>query len=367
MQATIATGRITGVDTSAADAEPGVLAVLTHRNAPRLALADDPELAVLQTDEIAFRGQLVGGVVAETPEIARHAARLVRLDCAERAHDVELRSDRDDLYKPLNAAFFGRGGGELMDGSPADSALGDATAALASADIRLDATYSTPMVHHNPMEPHTAVVDWTDDGLTLYCSTQSVTMSRDLMAAVLGLDPRRVRVISPHVGGAFGSKVYPHAYGRHRRHRRGHRQRRAPRDRHPRPGPADHPGQAAGRDLVLWPARFAGQLAASGAGGAPTPLRQWGNIARRSIARVLDVLGRCDNAARCRAGRREPVNLSGRSTRGPPGSGRPRRRRAGTGRLRGVRARPNPGRSRATSRPDRRSAGPDVRGAGSTG
>ncbi|MET8954007.1 xanthine dehydrogenase family protein molybdopterin-binding subunit [Streptomyces sp. NPDC004393] len=212
VQATIATGRVTGVDTSAADAEPGVLAVLTHRNAPRLALADDPELAVLQTDEIAFRGQLVGGVVAETPEIARHAARLVRLDCAERAHDVELRSDRDDLYKPLNAAFFGRGGGELMDGSPADSALGDATAALASADIRLDATYSTPMVHHNPMEPHTAVVDWTDDGLTLYCSTQSVTMSRDLMAAVLGLDPRRVRVISPHVGGAFGSKVYPHAY-----------------------------------------------------------------------------------------------------------------------------------------------------------
>ncbi|MGW1157690.1 xanthine dehydrogenase family protein molybdopterin-binding subunit [Streptomyces sp. NPDC002519] len=212
VQATIAAGRVTGLDTAAANAEPGVLAVLTPHNAPRLALAEDPELAVLQTDEIAYRGQLVGGVIAETSEVARHAAQLVRLDYEERAFDVELRPDRDDLYKPLNAAFFGKGGGELLDGSPADSSLGDAAAALASAEVRLDAAYSTPMVHHNPMEPHTAVAVWTDDGLTLYCSTQGVTMSRDLMAAVLGLDPRRVRVISPHVGGAFGSKVYPHTY-----------------------------------------------------------------------------------------------------------------------------------------------------------
>ena len=208
----IAAGRITGVDAAAAEAEPGVLAVLTHLNAPKLALPGDPELAVLQSDRVAWRGQFVGAVIAETLEIARHAASLVRLDYQQRPHDVTLRSDRDDLYKPVNAAFFGRGGGELQEGSPADSTLGDVDAALASAEVKLDATYTTPMNHHNPMEPHTAVAIWTDDELTVYCSSQWVTGSRDLIAAVLGLDPQRVRVISPHVGGAFGSKVYPHSY-----------------------------------------------------------------------------------------------------------------------------------------------------------
>jgi xanthine dehydrogenase YagR molybdenum-binding subunit len=208
LQSAIAAGRVTSLDTAAASAEPGVLAVLTHHNAPRLASADDAELAVLQTDEIAYRGQILGGVIAETPEIARHATHLVRLEYAERAHDVELRQTRDDLYKPQNAAAFGRGSGDLQDGSPADSDMGDVDAALASAEVRLDATYTTPM-YHNPMEPHTAVAVWNDSELTVYCSTQGVTWSRELMAGVLGLDPRRIHVISPHVGGAFGAEVAP--------------------------------------------------------------------------------------------------------------------------------------------------------------
>jgi xanthine dehydrogenase YagR molybdenum-binding subunit len=212
LQATIATGRITGIDTSAATAEPGVLAVLTHENAPRLAWTDDPEIAVLYSDQVAFRGQLVGAVVAETSEVARHAAGLVRLDYEERAHDVALRADRDDLRKPVNAAFFGAGGGELQNGMPADTALGDVEAALASAAVRLDETYSTPMMHQSPMEPHTAVAIWSDDELTLYCSSQGVTMAAGLIARALGLDPQRVHMISPHVGGGFGSKVYPQAY-----------------------------------------------------------------------------------------------------------------------------------------------------------
>jgi xanthine dehydrogenase YagR molybdenum-binding subunit len=186
--------------------------VLTHRNAPRLAWPDDPEVAVLQSEEVGFRGQFVGGVIAETSEIARHAASLVRLDYQERAADFELRADRKDLTKPVNAAFFGAGGGELMDGSPADTAVGDVKAALASAAVRLDATYTTPMCHHNPMEPHTGIAIWKDNQLTLYCSTQGVHMTRSLVARALGLDPKRVRVISPHVGGGFGSKVYPTAY-----------------------------------------------------------------------------------------------------------------------------------------------------------
>ena len=212
LQATIATGRITHIDTSAATAQPGVLAVLTHENAPRLASTGDAEVAVLQSDEVAFRGQIVGAVIAETSEIARHAASLVRFSYEERAHDVELRADHDQLTKPANAAYFGAGGGDLQDGSPADTALGDVDAALASAANRLDATYTTPMHHHNPMEPHTTIAIWTADKLTLYCSTQGVHYTRTLVASALGLDPQHVRVISPHVGGGFGSKVYPSTY-----------------------------------------------------------------------------------------------------------------------------------------------------------
>jgi xanthine dehydrogenase YagR molybdenum-binding subunit len=201
LQASIATGRITGVDAGPASAEPGVLAVLTHQNAPRLASTEDAELAILQSDKVAFRGQFVGGVIAETLEIARYAAGLVRLRYRERPHDVELRADRDDLYAPA----------ELNAGFPTDTAQGDADAALATAAVRLDATYTTPMEHNNPMEPHATIAIWTADGLTLYLSTQGVHGIRRVIAQAFGLDLERVRVISPHVGGGFGSKWVPHA------------------------------------------------------------------------------------------------------------------------------------------------------------
>jgi xanthine dehydrogenase YagR molybdenum-binding subunit len=201
LQATIAAGRITSIDVAAATAEPRVLAVLTHHNAPKLAATDDTELAILQSDEVAFRGQFVGGVIAETPEVARHATSLVRLDYQQRAHDVELRPDREDLYAPetVNAGFA------------TDTAQGDVDGALASAAVRLDATYTTPMEHNNPMEPHATIAIWTDDALTVYCATQGVHRVRGDVARALGLDPQRVRVISPHVGGGFGSKGRTHA------------------------------------------------------------------------------------------------------------------------------------------------------------
>jgi xanthine dehydrogenase YagR molybdenum-binding subunit len=201
LQATIAAGRVTRVETSAATAEPGVLAVLTHENAPRLASTADAELAILQTDEIAYCGQVIGGVIAETPEIARHAASLVRVHYAERAHDVELRPDRDDLYTPAPG---------VLPGFPADSAQGDVDAALASAVVTLDTTYTTPRYDHNPMEPHATIAIWADDGLTLYLASQGVHWIRASVAELFGLDPHRVRVISPHVGGGFGSKVFAH-------------------------------------------------------------------------------------------------------------------------------------------------------------
>lgn len=211
LQAEIAAGRVQAVDVSAAAGLPGVLAVLTHENAGQPA-GPDPEQAVLSSPEVAFRGQIVGAVLADSPEAAREAARLVRLEYESHPPDLELRADRDDLRKPAHAAIFGMAEGDLMDGSVADTVQGDVEAALAQAAVSIDETYTTPMYHHNPMEPHTAVAIWSGDDLTIYLSTQGVSLSQQVIAAALGLDPARVRVVSPHVGGAFGSKVYPHGY-----------------------------------------------------------------------------------------------------------------------------------------------------------
>ncbi|MGH3244358.1 MAG: xanthine dehydrogenase family protein molybdopterin-binding subunit, partial [Spirillospora sp.] len=204
--ATIARGRITAIDTSAAERLDGVVAVLTHENAPGLASAENRELWVLQSAEVAFRGQLIGGVVASSPEIAAHAAGLVRVEYDALPHVVEPHPDRDDLYAPAR----------VNPGLETDTFAGDVEAAMASAPVTLDRTYTTPLQYHVPMEPHTAVARWHRDGgadhLTLYDSTQGVGRIRQVMAAVLGLAPGRVEVVSPHVGGGFGSKLRPKAH-----------------------------------------------------------------------------------------------------------------------------------------------------------
>lgn len=94
VQATIAKGRIVDIDTASAEALDGVLAIITHRNAFRLTDIEDPEMLVLQSDRVAFRGQLIGAVVATTPEVAVQAAELVRVTYAAEPHDAELRADR---------------------------------------------------------------------------------------------------------------------------------------------------------------------------------------------------------------------------------------------------------------------------------
>jgi xanthine dehydrogenase YagR molybdenum-binding subunit len=201
VQATIATGRVVAVDEAALAAEPGVLAVLTQGNAPRVDARRDAELAVLQSTEVAFRGQLVAGVVAETPEQARHAAGLVRVIYEQRPHDVELAADRRDLRKPAR----------VLDGSPAETSSGSVGAALGSAAVTVDAVYTTPMQHNNPMEPHATTALWTTDELTVYASTQAAHQLRDDLAEVFRLPPGQVRVIAPHVGGGFGAKGFTHA------------------------------------------------------------------------------------------------------------------------------------------------------------
>ncbi|MFJ8582195.1 xanthine dehydrogenase family protein molybdopterin-binding subunit [Micromonospora sp. NPDC093277] len=204
VQSTVAVGRITGIDCSQASAQPGVLAVLTYQNAPRVA-TDNGDLRILQSDEVAFRGQIVGGVIAETSEIARHAAGLVRVDYEARPHNVDLRGEvrahREKLRVP----------NEVMPIFPMGTADGDVDAALASAAVRVDQAYSTSWNTHNALEPHTTIACWADGRFTLHLSTQGVNRIQAVVAGAFRLDPDRVRVISPHVGGAFGSKVYPWA------------------------------------------------------------------------------------------------------------------------------------------------------------
>jgi len=204
VQAPVASGVVRSVDASAALAMPGVLAVLSCTDPPEIGSGDDPELAILQTTQVVYRGQLVAAVVASTLENARAAGRAVRVDCVARQHDVRLRADHPGLYTPekVNPNF------------PAVTEYGDIAAGLAAAAARVDTTYTTPVEHNNPIEPHAALAVWDPGGgLTVFDSTQGPSADRDTIAKVLGLAPDRVRVVSPHVGGGFGSKgtTRPHA------------------------------------------------------------------------------------------------------------------------------------------------------------
>src|SRR5260370_1329388 len=196
VQSTIAKGRVVSIDASAARALPGVIAVLSHENALRLAPVDDAELAVFQSDAIAYHGQFVAALGARTSQIARQAPKLGPVGYEEQPHDVELRADRGDFFTP-----------EKLGGVyEADTESGDVEAALTSAAVSLDHTYTTPAEHNNPFEPHATIAIWSDEGLTLYDSNQGAHIIRDVVAAAFRLSPERVRVIARYVGGGFGSK-----------------------------------------------------------------------------------------------------------------------------------------------------------------
>jgi len=204
VQSTVARGRITAMDTSAAEALDGVLAVLTPFDAERLPATEDWEYAVLQTDQVAFRGQLIGVVVAETSELARQAADAVTVSYDEQPHDAVLSAGRDDLYAPE----------QVNAGHPTDSAEGDVATAMATAEVTVEQTYETQLLFNNPIEPHATTALWDPAGegfLTLWDSTQGVHPDRAAVAEVFGLPEDRIRVVCPYVGGGFGSKGNPHA------------------------------------------------------------------------------------------------------------------------------------------------------------
>ncbi|MFI0711162.1 xanthine dehydrogenase family protein molybdopterin-binding subunit [Streptomyces inhibens] len=197
--ATVARGRITAVETDEALALPGVCAVLTHENAPRLAAIDDPTLSVLQEDRVPHRGWYVALAVADSLEAARAAAEAVRVTYETGEHDVGLSADHPRLYEPETA----------NGGYPGTRERGDFEGAFAAAPVTVDATYTVPPLHNHPMEPHASTARWTDGHLTVHDSSQGSTRVCEDLAALFKLDKDEVTVVSEHVGGGFGSKGTP--------------------------------------------------------------------------------------------------------------------------------------------------------------
>ena len=196
---TIARGRVVSVDAEAVLARPGVLAVLDHTNAPRLQPGVNADLMLMQSPEVTFRGQIVAGVVATSLEAARAAAEALKITYEQEPHDVLLREDDEAIFTP-----------ELLNGMfPATFEKGDVEAALKAAPVVVDSRFTTPAEHAMPMEPHATIAVWDDKRLTLYDSNQGPFFARATIAALFGIDPDLVEVITEFVGGAFGTKGTP--------------------------------------------------------------------------------------------------------------------------------------------------------------
>jgi xanthine dehydrogenase YagR molybdenum-binding subunit len=200
---TIARGRVTSIETTDAKAAPGVLLVMTHENAPRLAApplfpkgAAASNLPVMQDASVHWNGQPVALVVAKTQEQADYAASMIRVTYRPEKADISFEETRSKAKPPKNVL-----------GEPAKVAIGDAEAALAKAPSHVDHTYRTPRYNHCAIEPHAVTVSWDGDALTVHDSTQMVHLTRSSLAHVFDLPEEKVRVLSPFVGGGFGNKA----------------------------------------------------------------------------------------------------------------------------------------------------------------
>ncbi|GAA2447553.1 xanthine dehydrogenase family protein molybdopterin-binding subunit [Streptomyces macrosporus] len=204
---TVANATIRAMDTRRAERAPGVLAVHTPFNPLRLRPESSmgPVWVPLQDREVRHHGQPIGFVVAETWEQARHAAGLVRVEYDERPAVVSLERGLSGAETP-----------EHVNGMPARlTVLADGVAsvdeALRDSEVTVTATYHTAPQGHAAMEPHSAVAVWEDDTLTVHSSTQGLHFAAADLAMALEVDPSRVRVLSPYIGGAFGGKIVTYA------------------------------------------------------------------------------------------------------------------------------------------------------------
>jgi Aerobic-type carbon monoxide dehydrogenase, large subunit CoxL/CutL homologs len=211
VSSTIPSGTIRTIDDSVAIKAPGVLAVISHRNTPKLNPPVRPQpgeqgsslaesrYVPFSDSTIHYLGQHIAVVVADTLEHATHAASLVRVV-------TEATPARTDMQALRSEAK------ERSQQNPSKFGKGDADAAFESAAVKIDQIYRTPYEHHNPMEPHGLVAAWNGDHLTLHDSSQNIFAVQRTFAQLFGIPKENVHVLSPFVGGAFGSKgsVWPH-------------------------------------------------------------------------------------------------------------------------------------------------------------
>lgn len=203
---TIPKGRIAEIDIAAAEAAPGVVILMTHRNAPRLKptplflssakASGGDALPVMQDDRVHWNGQPLAVVLAETQEQADHAASLIR-----------IRYDREEAHTHFaEAEARGTRSAQFM-GQPLHDAKGDAEAALADAPVTVDAVYTTPRHNHNPIELHAVTLAWQGNILRVHDAQQMVAHAAWTLSQVFDLSEDQVVVTSPFVGGGFGSKT----------------------------------------------------------------------------------------------------------------------------------------------------------------
>jgi xanthine dehydrogenase YagR molybdenum-binding subunit len=193
IQSTIPNGQITEIDTLRASQAPGVIAVITPDNALKLAKPQS-RISILQDALVHYNNQPIGVLVAETLYQAIYAASLVRVT-------YKVDSAKLDFLAGFPTSYPGEHNNE-----PGDLGFGDLEAGLREANVKVDEVYTTPIQHHNPMEPHATIAEWTGDHLTVHDSSQSISARKEELAKIFGVSPENVRVIALFVGGGFGSK-----------------------------------------------------------------------------------------------------------------------------------------------------------------
>jgi xanthine dehydrogenase YagR molybdenum-binding subunit len=197
----IAKGRIRSMDLAAAGAAPGVLTIVNWENAGKLGKAESNIARLLGGPEIQHYEQAIALVVAETFEQARAAAKLIRVDYIRE-------QGRFDLAAQLDSAPLVGGGSGEGSGSPPVTRLGDFEGAFASAAVKLDETYRTADESHSMMEPHSSLATWEGEKLTVWTSNQMIGWAVRDLSATLNIPKENIRVLSPYVGGGFGTKLW---------------------------------------------------------------------------------------------------------------------------------------------------------------
>lgn len=209
VSSSIAKGRITSIDTSQAMALKGVLQVFTHENVSGLPWfsikykdMDAPTgspFRPLHDDKIVYSGQPVALVVAETFELARYASSLIEIGYQEEVFTTDLIQNLGKSYKAPSGKI----------GFVQPKSRGDAEGAYAQAEFKMSGSYQHGAEHHNPMELFSTTAIWENKKLTVYDKTQGVSNCQFYIGNVFGLAYKDVRIISPYVGGAFGSGLRP--------------------------------------------------------------------------------------------------------------------------------------------------------------